>query len=74
LALAHPVDAGVPRPQFRSATLDRRKPDLHWWPTTSGYARQLKVWVHDPEVAAWEYCTVLGDLDTPDGRPRDASI
>lgn len=31
------------------------------------YARQIKVWAHDPDGAAWEYYTVLADLDTPDG-------
>jgi catechol 2,3-dioxygenase-like lactoylglutathione lyase family enzyme len=29
------------------------------------YARQAKVWAHDPDGAAWEYYTVLADLDTP---------
>lgn len=33
------------------------------------YARQAKVWAHDPDGAAWEYYTVLADLDTPDGQP-----
>jgi catechol 2,3-dioxygenase-like lactoylglutathione lyase family enzyme len=33
------------------------------------YARQAKVWARDPDGAAWEYYTVLADLDTPDGQP-----
>lgn len=37
------------------------------------YARQTKIWTHDPDGAAWEYYTVLADLDTPDGRPAAAT-
>lgn len=37
------------------------------------YARQTKVWAHDPDGAAWEYYTVLADLDSPDGQSPDAS-
>lgn len=33
------------------------------------YARQTKIWAHDPDGAAWEFYTVLADLDTPDGQP-----
>lgn len=33
------------------------------------YARQAKVWAHDPDGAAWEYYTVLAGLDTPAGQP-----
>lgn len=33
------------------------------------YARQAKIWAHDPDGAAWEYYTILADLDTPDGQP-----
>jgi hypothetical protein len=29
------------------------------------YARQAKVWVHDPDGADWEYYTILAGLDTP---------
>jgi catechol 2,3-dioxygenase-like lactoylglutathione lyase family enzyme len=29
------------------------------------YARQDKVWVHDPDGMAWEYYTVLEHLETP---------
>jgi catechol 2,3-dioxygenase-like lactoylglutathione lyase family enzyme len=29
------------------------------------YARQDKVWVHDPNGVAWEYYTVLEHLQTP---------
>ena len=29
------------------------------------YARQDKVWVHDPDGVAWEYYTVLEHLETP---------
>lgn len=29
------------------------------------YARQDKVWAHDPDGVAWEYYTVLGHIDTP---------
>ncbi len=28
------------------------------------YARQAKIWAHDPDGAAWEFYTVLADLDT----------
>lgn len=37
------------------------------------YARQTKIWAHDPDGAAWEYCTVPADLDTPDGQPERIS-
>jgi hypothetical protein len=37
------------------------------------YARQTKVWAHDPDGAAWEYYTILADLDTPDGHPGTTS-
>lgn len=33
------------------------------------HARQAKIWAHDPDGAAWEYYTILADLDTPDGQP-----
>ena len=33
------------------------------------YARQAKVWASDPDGAAWEFYTVLADLDTRDGQP-----
>jgi hypothetical protein len=33
------------------------------------YARQTKVWAHDPDGPAWEYYAILADLDTPDGQP-----
>jgi Glyoxalase/Bleomycin resistance protein/Dioxygenase superfamily len=36
------------------------------------YARQTKVWANDPDGAAWEFYTVLADLDTPDGQPAAA--
>lgn len=29
------------------------------------YARQDKVWVHDPDGLAWEYYTVLEHIETP---------
>ena len=29
------------------------------------YARQDKVWAHDPDGVAWEYCTVLEHIETP---------
>lgn len=29
------------------------------------YARQDKVWAHDPDGLAWEYCTVLEHIETP---------
>lgn len=29
------------------------------------YARQDKVWVHDPDGVAWEYYTVLEHIETP---------
>ena len=29
------------------------------------YARQDKVWVHDPDGLAWEYYTVLEHVETP---------
>ncbi len=32
------------------------------------YARQTKVWANDPDGAAWEFYTVLTDLDTYDGQ------
>lgn len=38
------------------------------------YARQTKVWAHDPDGAAWEYYTVLADLDTPNGQPDTANV
>lgn len=28
------------------------------------YAWQTKVWAHDPDGAAWEFYTILADLDT----------
>jgi catechol 2,3-dioxygenase-like lactoylglutathione lyase family enzyme len=37
------------------------------------YARQAKVWVHDPDGAAWEYYAILADFDTPDGQPSATS-
>ena len=33
--------------------------------TTCCYARQDKVWVHDPDGVAWEYYTVLEHIETP---------
>jgi len=30
-----------------------------------GYARQDKVWAHDPDGLAWEYYTVLEHIETP---------
>jgi len=32
---------------------------------TCCYARQDKVWAHDPEGVAWEYYTVLEHIETP---------
>jgi hypothetical protein len=29
------------------------------------YARQDKVWAHDPDGVAWEYYTVLEHIETP---------
>ena len=29
------------------------------------YARQDKVWAHDPDGLAWEFYTVLGHIETP---------
>jgi catechol 2,3-dioxygenase-like lactoylglutathione lyase family enzyme len=33
--------------------------------TTCCYARQDKVWAHDPDGVAWEYYTVLEHIETP---------
>jgi catechol 2,3-dioxygenase-like lactoylglutathione lyase family enzyme len=33
--------------------------------TTWCYARQDKVWAHDPDGLAWEYYTVLEHIETP---------
>ena len=33
--------------------------------TTCCYARQDKVWAHDPDGLAWEYYTVLEHIETP---------
>ena len=33
--------------------------------TTCCYARQDKVWAHDPDGVAWEYYTVLQHIETP---------
>jgi catechol 2,3-dioxygenase-like lactoylglutathione lyase family enzyme len=32
---------------------------------TCCYARQDKVWAHDPDGLAWEYYTVLAHIETP---------
>jgi hypothetical protein len=37
------------------------------------YALQDKVWVDDPDGAAWEVYTVLGDVDMPAGQLRTTS-
>ena len=37
------------------------------------YALQDKVWVDDPDGAPWEFYTVLGDVEMPEGKLRDAS-
>ena len=33
--------------------------------TTCCYARQDKVWAHDPDGVAWEYHTVQEHIETP---------
>jgi catechol 2,3-dioxygenase-like lactoylglutathione lyase family enzyme len=33
--------------------------------TVCCYARQDKVWVHDPDGVPWEYYTVLGHVEAP---------
>lgn len=53
------VEAGL-------ATFDERD-------TSCCYARQDKVWVHDPAGAPWEVYTILDD-DPADGRPATASL
>jgi catechol 2,3-dioxygenase-like lactoylglutathione lyase family enzyme len=37
------------------------------------YALQDKVWVDDPDGAPWEFYAVLGDVEMPDGKLRNAS-
>ncbi|HEY7440263.1 MAG TPA: ArsI/CadI family heavy metal resistance metalloenzyme [Acidimicrobiia bacterium] len=37
------------------------------------YALQDKVWVEDPDGAAWEVYTVLADVEMPAGQLRDGS-
>lgn len=39
---------------------------------TCCYARQAKVWVDDPDGAAWEIYTVLGDSETAGGAGETA--
>lgn len=41
--------------------------------TTCCYARQDKVWVHDPDGAPWEVYTVLGDAPIESGLAGDGS-
>ncbi len=40
--------------------------------TTCCYARQDKVWVHDPDGAPWEVYTVLGDAPQEGAGPQSA--
>jgi hypothetical protein len=39
--------------------------------TTCCYAKQDKIWVHDPDGTPWEIFTVLDDAPAP-GKPRSA--
>ena len=66
------------QPPGRRGRLDRRGhrrprpgwPLRAWTPSPSPapvccYARQDKVWAHDPDGVAWEYYTVLEHIETP---------